>query len=260
MARTRARWSSRLFIGSIAIVLAFIDLALILNGVRPTKGYTRITNQDLYRRKSTPTSKHYIDSAAITPTVNPKLKPTHPAGRYMSEIPYMDMASSPAEDKPVQSDTQTVEGHPGAKEDKKNTLRGGSDQVQNNDQALAAVAQEAETAQDIPESESDYGEINNLKLPTQSCLVNGDCGSGYRCNEGWCILGCDKHQDCPKGYQCDYGRWGYRCFTKRGPSRECREHLAFCFWDAQCCSGVCGRRARGKPLLCWPKGYPVYDH
>lgn len=119
------------------------------------------------------------------------------------------------------------------------------------------IAPNEETTQDLPKSErevEDEGdtELEDQSLPSSACLINGDCSPGYKCFEGWCHPGCDKHQDCPKGYSCRYGRWGRRCFAKKGNHRECLEHLMFCIRDFQCCSGYCGR-AKGKAFLCWPK-------
>jgi hypothetical protein len=261
MAGTKAWLSSRPLWASITFVLALICLVFVIMSVSLTNGCMNNTCYDPYRWKSRPTIKHEAHNPAMmAPTVKPELEYTHLTRRDMSNIPDVGVPSSPTEDKPVQADDQALEGHHDPEENQKKTQPEGSEQVPDD-------TQKEETVQKLPESESkslslsesDINEINSLSLPTQSCLVNGDCGSGYQCYEGWCYLGCDKHQDCPKGYQCDYGRWGYRCFTKKGPHRECREHLAFCTWDVQCCSGVCGRRAKGKALLCWPKGYPVID-
>lgn len=115
------------------------------------------------------------------------------------------------------------------------------------------VAEDGVTLEGLThQSMEDYGLSRKEIESFFTCFVNSDCGLGYGCFEGRCKPGCSKHQDCPRGYECQYGRWGYRCFEKKGWHRECRVHLRLCSRHHQCCSGYCGRGAKGKVLMCRP--------
>jgi hypothetical protein len=84
------------------------------------------------------------------------------------------------------------------------------------------------------------------------CETNTECPRGYRCLDATCVRGCDYTDDCPNDYHCKYGRYGYRCFEKPGRSRECKAHGQFCRRHSHCCTGYCGRRSKGRDLLCTP--------
>ncbi|KAJ5135812.1 uncharacterized protein N7515_005090 [Penicillium bovifimosum] len=139
MAGPKAWLSSRPLWAFITFILALICLLFVVKGIS-TDEQTKDTRYDLYRWKSRPTIKHDIFDPAISPTVEPN-ESSHLARRD-SKIS-VGIPSSPAEDKPVQADSQTLEGHHDAKENQKDTPSG---QVPDND--------EAAIAQNIPESES----------------------------------------------------------------------------------------------------------
>jgi hypothetical protein len=102
-----------------------------------------------------------------------------------------------------------------------------------------------------PEDLKINADFESMELEAlHACFVNGDCGSGYQCFKGQCRPGCSNDLDCPKGYECRYGRYGHRCFQRKGWHRECKVHLRFCFRHSQCCSGYCSRRFKGQALMC----------
>ncbi|KAJ5102774.1 hypothetical protein N7532_003303 [Penicillium argentinense] len=87
-----------------------------------------------------------------------------------------------------------------------------------------------------------------------SCKVNNDCDWGYRCIAKACYPGCDSQADCRKPHLCQHwihdGPSFKYCLVK--PHQTCREHLAFCSKNNECCSGKC--KAKGKWKMCQPSG------
>ena len=146
----------------------------------------------------------------------------------------MQKEAQVGEDSPIQEDEQTQD----------NYVEEGRHQEQSSKETTI----QEETKPDGLEIDADTAS-ENIE-PFEICRVNGDCGLGYRCLKGLCRPGCSKHLDCPKWYECRYGRYGHRCFEKTGWHRECRFHLRFCSRHSQCCSGYCGRRSKGKELMC----------
>lgn len=77
-----------------------------------------------------------------------------------------------------------------------------------------------------------------------SCKSNANCAWGYKCIEGTCYWGCDDAGDCLPHTYCAHcfacGKFANNCMNTK--FRPCGKHLAYCKWNEQCCSGICGRR------------------
>lgn len=138
------------------------------------------------------------------------------------------------EDNEMQMDIQEEENRP-TQEDE-----------QTQDNYMEGLSHQEKLTEETIDADTESDDIGLL----HACLLNGDCGLGYMCFKGQCRPGCSKHLDCPNGYECRYGRYGYRCFEKKGWHRECKVHLRFCWRHHQCCSGYCGRKSKGKSLMC----------
>lgn len=84
-----------------------------------------------------------------------------------------------------------------------------------------------------------------------ACITSENCAYGYKCFKGTCIWGCNDNTDCLAPTYCTYchpcGNFATNCMINW--HRPCGRHLAFCKWNEQCCSGICGKLKSARRCL-----------